>query len=383
MAIRVSAVRCDSYDSALCRAALEQALAPLGGLDWVKAGMRIAVKVNLVAAMKPEQAATTHPALLCELVKMLLERGASVVLGDSPGGVFNALHLNRVYDVTGLRECEALGAQLNQNFSQMQGSHPQAKQAKDFQYTAWLDDADAIIDFCKLKTHGQLGMTCAVKNFFGSIPGTMKPEYHYKYVQSADFADMLVDLYEYFKPRLCICDAVIGMEGNGPTMGVPRKIGALLASESGHALDLAGARILGYRPQEIPTLTAAIARGLCPASLDKVDVIGGLEDFVLPDAQKTPAQQNVYYITGTDNIFTRAADHVMHRLLKPFPKLSPRDCIGCGKCAGICPAKAISMNNGLPLIDRRVCIRCFCCQEFCPKGAMRVGRTAVARLLNK
>lgn len=44
-------------------------------------------------------------------------RGASVVLGDSPGGLYTAAHLNHVYDVTGLRACEAAGAQLNQNFA--------------------------------------------------------------------------------------------------------------------------------------------------------------------------------------------------------------------------------------------------------------------------
>ena len=45
----------------------------------------------------------------------------------------------------------------------------------------------------------------------------MKPEYHYKYPDPGDFANMLVDLNEYFKPRLCICDAITCMEGNGPT----------------------------------------------------------------------------------------------------------------------------------------------------------------------
>ena len=50
----------------------------------------------------------------------------------------------------------------------------------------------------------------------------MKPEFHYKYPRAEDFANVLVDLYEYSKPRLCICDAVIGMEGNGPTQGSPR-----------------------------------------------------------------------------------------------------------------------------------------------------------------
>mgnify|MGYP002763954162 CR=1 FL=1 len=188
----VSIVRCASYDADECRVAPEAAIAAVGGLDWVRDGMKIAVKVNLVSAMRPEEAATVHPVLLTELVKLLHSRGASVVLGDSPGGLYTAAHLNHVYDVTGLRACEAAGAQLNQNFAQAHGENPAARQARHFQYTAWLDDADAIIDFCKLKTHGQIGMTCAVKNFFGTIPGTMKPEYHYKYPKIEDFADMIV-----------------------------------------------------------------------------------------------------------------------------------------------------------------------------------------------
>lgn len=220
MAVDVSIVPCKSYDAEECRTALTQVLAPFGGLDWVKEGMHIVIKVNLVSAMKPEQAATTHPMLLCELTKMLRERGASVLLGDSPGGLYTAAHLNHVYDVSGMHDCEAAGAELNQDFSQSDASFPEAVCAKKFTYTAYLDRADAIIDFCKLKTHGMMGMTSAVKNYFGVIPGTMKPEYHYKYPQISDFSNMLIDLSTYFKPRLCICDAIVGMEGNGPTQGL-------------------------------------------------------------------------------------------------------------------------------------------------------------------
>ena len=194
MAVDVSIVSCKSYDAEECRTALTQALAPFGGLDWVKDGMRVVIKVNLVSAMKPEQAATTHPALLCELTKMLRACGASVLLGDSPGGLYTAAHVNHVYDLSGMHACEAVGAELNQDFSQADASFPDAVCAKKFTYTAYLDQADAIIDFCKLKTHGMMGLTNAVKNYFGVIPGTMKPEYHYKYPKTEDFADMIVDL---------------------------------------------------------------------------------------------------------------------------------------------------------------------------------------------
>ena len=63
--------------------------------------------------------------------------------------------------------------------------------------------------------------------------------------------------------------------------------------------------------------------------------------------------------------------------------LTAKQCIGCKKCANICPAKAIEMVNNKPKIARKQCIRCFCCQEFCPKGALKAKRTPVAKLLTR
>ena len=258
----VALAACKSYEDAEVSAALETVVTAAGGLDWVTPGMRVALKLNLVSAMKPEEAATVHPAVVCALVRMLQARGAHVVLGDSPGGLYNAAHLQRVYDVTGLRAAEALGAELNGDFSVCSVSYPEAVQARSFTETAYLRNADAIIDVCKLKTHGMMGMTNAVKNFFGIIPGAMKPEYHYKYPKIEDFANMIVDLCEYCRPRLCICDAVVGMEGNGPTQGSARPIGCLIAAQSAHKLDLAACGLIGLTPGEVPTLTAAIRREL-------------------------------------------------------------------------------------------------------------------------
>ena len=377
MPFDVSIVPCSSYNMDEVRAALTAALSPIGGLDWVQPGMKIAVKVNLVAALRPEAAATVHPALLTALTELLRARGASVTLGDSPGGFFTAAHLNHVYDICGLRRCEQAGARLNLDVSHAEAHDPSAVQAKTFTYTRWLDDADAIIDFCKLKTHGMLAATNACKNFFGVIPGTMKPEYHYQYPNTADFADVLVDLCEHFKPRLVLCDAVYAMEGNGPTQGHPRKIGALLAAQSAHKLDLLAFHLLGLTVDDAPTLAAARRRGLIPADASALSVSGDPMPFCVPDFH-VPAMR-------PDTSFARfgALNRVVAKLLRPRPKLYAPGCVGCGKCAQICPAHAIRMRGGRPSIDRSACIRCFCCQEFCPKGAMRVGRTAIARLLNK
>ncbi|MBR6522714.1 MAG: DUF362 domain-containing protein [Oscillospiraceae bacterium] len=377
----VSIVSCPDYSQA--EEALIRVFEPIGGLDWVEPNMKIAVKVNLVTAMKPDTAGTTHPALVCALTKLLVQRGAQVIIGDSPGGIYNSVYLNRVYSVTGMREAEAFGAALNDNFEQSNVTFPEAKVLKNFTCTSWLLEADAIIDFCKLKSHGMMGMSGAVKNMFGAIPGTMKPEYHYKYPNYTDFADMLVDLNEYFKPRLAIVDAVWGMEGNGPTAGKPRHIGALLASFSTYKLDTACAALIGLDKDKVPTLEAAVRRGLAPADHSELNIVGPLAELTVPDFDHVAVHNSLLFAGNGKNPLLRAFSAVGGKLLISKPKLHAAECVGCGVCAGICPAKAIVITNKLAVIDKSKCIRCFCCQEFCPKGAMKVKRPLAARIAAK
>lgn len=361
---------CPDYSPEACRRAVAAAA---GSLEWVKPGMRIGVKLNLVHAAPPEAAATTHPALVGALVELLQARGATVVLGDSPGGLYTAAYLDRVYRSCGLTD---LGAELNHDCSIGQGTFPQGRVLRQFRYTAWLDGCDAIINFCKLKTHGMLAMTCAVKNLFGTIPGTMKPEYHFRFPQALDFARMLVDLQLYWKPQLHLVDAVVAMEGNGPTAGTPRPLGLVLGAENPFLLDEVCAPLIGLRPEQVLTQQAARERGLIP----ELPFPPELEPYRQTDFRLPPAKSTLFrsLLPGKAG---QALGAAVQKLISPRPVLTPEKCVGCGKCRDICPAKAITLENGKPRIDRSQCITCFCCQEFCPKGALEAKRTALARLL--
>ncbi len=381
---QVSIVGCKDYEAQTCADALSAVLAPLGGLDWVKPGMKVVIKANLVSPMKPDRAATTHPALLAGLTKMLTARGASVVIGDSPGGVYNAAFLNRVYAATGMAEAEKAGAQLNRDFGQLEADFPEAHIAKHFTYTSYLSQADAVISFCKLKSHGMMALSAATKNLFGAIPGTMKPEYHFRYPDPMDFAGMLLDLNAYFKPRLYIVDAVMAMEGNGPTAGTPRYMGALLAGTNCHALDMLCCKLIGLDPMRVPTLQAAVHYGLVDADPENIPIFGDAAPFILPDFQRIEGKKGMQFQSVLPGKLGLAFSRVAGAALHPRPKLKKDECVGCGLCAGICPAKAITVSDKKKaIIDRSGCIRCFCCQEFCPKGAMKVHRPAIARILNK
>lgn len=372
----VGLVKCIDYSEENIKNAFDELLPIVGGLDWVNKGMKIAIKANLVTFMKPEEAATTHPALLIELIKRLVERGADVVVGDSPGGPYNSLYLNSVYNATGMNELKKYGAKLNQNFGQETAKFPEAVAAKEFPYTSYLKEADVVINFCKLKSHGMMGMSAAVKNLFGIIPGTIKPEFHYRYPDYNEFANMLIDLNEFIKPRLCIVDAVVGMEGNGPTAGVPKQIGAILASKEPYKLDYVCAKIIGMSKENVPTIEESFKRGLIPENVEDISCNANVDQFIVQDFDTRKVHKRLSF-DDSSKLFGRLAK----RFLRSVPRLQKNECIGCGKCAEVCPANAIVIKNKNAIIDRKKCITCFCCQEFCPKGAMKVRRPIIAKIL--
>lgn len=374
----VAVVKCEDYSEEKVKKAFDELLPIIGGLDWVTKGMKVAIKANLVSFMKPEEAATTHPMLLIELAKRLIEKGAEVVVGDSPGGPYNSIYLNRVYSATGMNELKKYGVKLNQNFESATAEFNEAKVAKKFPYTGYLKDADVVINFCKLKSHGMMGMSAATKNLFGIIPGTIKPEFHYRYSNYEDFANMLIDLNEFIKPKLCIVDAVVGMEGNGPTAGVPKQIGAILASREPYKLDYICAKIIGMEKESVPTIEESFKRGLIPNNVDEITCNSDINDFIIKDFDTRKVHKRLSF-DDSSKLFGRLAKKV----LKSRPKLKKDECIGCGKCAEVCPADAVVIENKKAKIDKKKCITCFCCQEFCPKGAMKVKRTIIAKILTK
>lgn len=54
------------------------------------------------------------------------------------------------------------------------------------------------------------------------------------------------------------------------------------------------------------------------------------------------------------------------------PKLCQYSCIGMGSCVQACKFGALSVVNGVAVVDREKCVGCMACQKACPKGLIQM-----------
>ncbi len=376
---RVYVARCPDYDPQNVESALRASLQALSSDEpLVKAGQRVVLKVNLVQGQPPEKAVTTHPALVAALAKWVRGAGATPIIADSPGGRFNAQTLRRVYDVTGMTAAaEEGGALLNYDVGMVQVPCPQGRATKTLDAVRAVVEADAIISLPKLKTHGLMLFTGAVKNLFGTVPGTIKASYHAKFMAVDRFSAMLVDILSYYKPVLTIMDAVVGMEGNGSSGGDPRHIGLLLTSTDGIALDVVATTIVGMSPLSVPTIAAAVRRGLSTGRVADIEIVGSYLAAVRVTGFKQPTTGSRYARMFPDPVPKWFTDQLL-----ASPQAGPR-CTACGICVANCPVQAIQITDKRAHTDRNRCIRCYCCHELCPEDAVELHHPLLAGLVDR
>ena len=390
MAKPVIVQRANSYDQAQIDSAVEAVFAALPAVGRLGAGSHVLLKPNLLAKHPPEHAVTTHPAVITAVIRAVHRRGvplSQIVLADSMGGVYNPTLMKAAYHASGMEQaCRAEGIECYTG-CKWQLRKTNGALVQEFSLIQPVLEADFIIDLPKLKTHVMTGYTGAVKNLFGCIPGLQKAEWHTRFSDRERFGNMLIDLLQTVQPDMAVMDAVVGMQGDGPAGGEPREVGLILGSEDLLNLDLAACRMIGMPPMRVPYLEAAHRRGLCAEQFDLRDLAGDTAAFAPIQGYKLPSSYQNDQLGSTDfadyRSWLRPFVQAAEKIAAPRPVVKAAKCIGCGKCAEICPAKAIVITDKKAAIDRERCIRCFCCQEFCPKGAMRVGRSAIARLLEK
>ncbi|MBQ8248604.1 MAG: DUF362 domain-containing protein [Clostridia bacterium] len=379
--------RVESYDVDLIENLLRCQLNKLGVKDMFN-DKRVVIKPNMVMKKSPEAAATTHPAVLEAVIRILKETAAEIIIAESPGGLYTAQTLSAAYKGCGLYEvAEKYGVKLNFDTSSKNVNAPLAKTSKMFDIISPILDSDVIVNLAKLKSHSLTGYSGAVKNYFGTVPGVTKFEMHARFPDYNDFSSMLVDLCEMLhseKKTFNILDGILAMEGNGPTGGEPRKLGCLLSGVNPFTVDIVGTSII--KAEGIIMLEEGVRRGYCPEKAEDVTLICDetVGDFTVDDFAKPDTKRK-----GGSSLLAKLPTMFGGRLnswLQPRPVINKKLCVGCGECERSCPKHTIEIrknSNGKKqayIIDE-ACIKCYCCQELCPFKAVKIKKNPIIKLI--
>jgi uncharacterized protein (DUF362 family)/NAD-dependent dihydropyrimidine dehydrogenase PreA subunit len=358
--------------------AVRKGLDLIGGTSsLVKSSERIVLKPNVLYGTNPEKGVSTHPSVFRAVGKLLQEAGAQVSFGDSPSFGGAELHMRRA----GFKQLAAeMGIDMADFDKGRAVSHKDALLIKSFVIANGVLDSDGVVNLPKLKTHPLVRLTGAVKNQFGCVPGVLKARYHVKLADPYDFATMLVDLNTLVRPRFCLMDGIVAMEGNGPRSGKLRKLNVLLFSIDPIALDATACRIINLDPEIVTTSKPGERAGLGTYHSENIELVGdSLDSFICRDF-------DVIRIPQEHLSQSRMSAFVKNRVCER-PVIAGAKCTSCGMCVDMCPVdpKAVDWQKGnrkkppVHYYDR--CIRCYCCQESCPDGAISAQSTVLGRIL--
>ncbi len=320
---------------------------------------RVIIKPNLIGPFAVKRAITTNPAIVAAVMKAVEARGpAGIIVGDNPG--VRGYGANRICaKKSGILEVcdghyvnlseEGKSVSINSRFT------PRATISRSFLET------DFYITLPKFKTHMLTIITGAVKNSYGMLVGGQKAAIHRLAMSCESFSEALIDVYQIRKPDFVVMDAIIGMEGRGPSSEDLRDIGKIIVADNAVECDVVMATMMGLSPSYVPMLRIAAERGLGALTLKEIETVGPVEPI---ESFKLPSK----LMSGP---FGHMSWRLLAQLMISRPVPMEEKCTKCAVCEEHCPVGAIKLNP-YPVVNPEKCISCFCCMELCPQSALEV-----------
>ncbi|MEW6416572.1 MAG: DUF362 domain-containing protein [Nitrospirota bacterium] len=349
----------------------------------------ILIKPNLNANMNALTGNTTDLRLLAAVIEYLRAKGyKNITIGE---GTNSGYYRNNISVISRLK-VDDLAEYYGVKVIDLNYSEPlyidfedgiKAGIAKE------VTEADFLINMPKLKTHFEAGMSVCLKNLMGCLVGQEnKKKTHY--ALSAN----ILNINKVVKPHLHIVDAIISMEGLGPTRGTPVKTDTIFIGTDPYLIDLVCAKSSSFDYRKVITLVEAEKRGIINSRYHnfvnnfqlgdtfrfKPPRPGSLASFIhSPKRQKyflairntplfnyicsTRIGGKLLYMTGLrQDVFIN--DEAECEGLS----LNTDRCSRCGKCADYCPV-GLNLPDALSGGDEK-CIYCLYCFCVCPDYAI-------------
>jgi uncharacterized protein (DUF362 family) len=221
-------------------------------------GKRILLKPNLIEPHVGAGHINTNPKVVRAAIEGFLHCGASKVLvAEGPGHCRDSM---RVLEESGLGdvllEDRIPFVDLNYEQGVLVRNLGGRTRLPNITLPLMLQQVDWIVSVAKMKTHHWAGVTLSMKNLFGLMPGIYygfpKNVFHWEGIDNSIF-----DINATVRPHFAIIDGIVGMEGDGPIMGPPKRAGVLIMGQNPTAVDATSSRIMGIDPYKVLHLKAA------------------------------------------------------------------------------------------------------------------------------
>jgi uncharacterized protein (DUF362 family) len=222
--------------------ALEALQAPA---QMIKPGSKVVVKPNLTADTNLwQKGIVTSPYTVEGIIRYVQKAApAEIIIAEATAcGLDN----KKAFKENGFEEVGArTGVRIVDLYDEEFVSIPvkNGLVAKEIKVAKRILDADFLINVPTMKTHVATGVSLCLKNLKGVVPENEKRRSHFLGVN-----EFVTDLNSIVKPHLCVIDATVAMEGDGPMQGTPVNFGVLLVGTDPVATDLVATRVMGLDP---------------------------------------------------------------------------------------------------------------------------------------
>lgn len=228
-------------------------------------GKTVLLKPNLISSTA-SALACTHPNIIAAVASWFKNRGARVIVGDSPafGSATKVCKKLGIDDVLKTIDIPVVDFDTFEKRVLPGGVVlPIARQVLE---------CDLFVGLPKIKAHNQMYVTLSLKNNFGIVTGTNKARLHMVHGSShKQFAEILFELLTVLPPHLHIADGVDVMHRSGPLDGECLKLNCIAASSSPVALDTAVIEALDLEADRSPLWQVAHSRGDSEAKLEHLE----------------------------------------------------------------------------------------------------------------
>ena len=208
----------------------------------------VVIKPNLCYYWNSSTGETTDGRVVCSIIKYVRTKigsDVSITVAEADASAMKTKFSFSILGYDQLCEKYAVGLKNLSEGNVVERTVKVGNENVTLPFNEVLLNADLVFNVPKLKTHNFVGVTCSMKNIFGSISKPRKYSYH------NNIHDVIVAANKIVKSNIVVVDGLI-VRGS-----CPKKLGVILAGDDVLSTDFVAAKIMGFNPKKVPYLSLA------------------------------------------------------------------------------------------------------------------------------